>query len=276
MDEILIDEKKYISSKQAAKLTGYAKDYVGQLCREGRVPARLVGRSWYVLESAIQDHRFGPGNEDSREVTGALAPPALPWTKQSPHYETPSDEFTAILPPVKSKKPDPVDTRTEDTTSQEPESLQSSWKAWFDRVGETIESVMPSAPEQVTTPPVPEFEATEAADEPTQDAEREVAAEEAEVNIPIHTIYEAPIEKRSVERESAVEIQTLEETTNKPPTVQKEVLRKGRSNRLVQTLLVAIALLVIGVTILNTGYLDRYVVSVNQASVITGVNLYNK
>jgi len=59
MEEIILDEKKYISSKQAAKVTGYAKDYIGQLCREGRVQARLVGRSWYVLESAILDHRFG-------------------------------------------------------------------------------------------------------------------------------------------------------------------------------------------------------------------------
>jgi hypothetical protein len=59
MDELIIDDKKFISSKQAAKITGYAKDYVGQLCREGRVPAQLVGRSWYVLESAIKDHRFG-------------------------------------------------------------------------------------------------------------------------------------------------------------------------------------------------------------------------
>ncbi|PIR83133.1 hypothetical protein COU19_02080 [Candidatus Kaiserbacteria bacterium CG10_big_fil_rev_8_21_14_0_10_56_12] len=60
MDEVIIDERKYISAKQAAKVTGYARDYVGQLCREGRVKARLVGRAWYVLESAIQDHRFGP------------------------------------------------------------------------------------------------------------------------------------------------------------------------------------------------------------------------
>ncbi|MHB1163603.1 MAG: hypothetical protein ACYCZZ_03760, partial [Minisyncoccota bacterium] len=63
MDELLIEGKKYISSKQAAKITGYAKDYIGQLCREGRVSARLVGRSWYVLEAAIQDHRFGAVEE---------------------------------------------------------------------------------------------------------------------------------------------------------------------------------------------------------------------
>ena len=84
MDEILIEEKRYISSKRAAKITGYAKDYIGQLCREGRVPARLVGRSWYVLETAIQDHRFG-----NQEVE-------LP-VPESPKYEASPVE---ILPPV--------------------------------------------------------------------------------------------------------------------------------------------------------------------------------
>ncbi len=59
MDELTFGGKKYISSKKAAKITGYAKDYVGQLCREGRVKARLVGRSWYVLEESIREHRFG-------------------------------------------------------------------------------------------------------------------------------------------------------------------------------------------------------------------------
>jgi hypothetical protein len=51
MDELTLDDKAYLSSKRAAQVTGYAKDYVGQLCREGRVEARLVGRNWYVLES---------------------------------------------------------------------------------------------------------------------------------------------------------------------------------------------------------------------------------
>jgi hypothetical protein len=59
MEEVLLDGQRYVSSKRAAKITGYAKDYVGQLCREGKVPAQLVGRGWFVLESAIREHRFG-------------------------------------------------------------------------------------------------------------------------------------------------------------------------------------------------------------------------
>lgn len=106
MDEILIDERKYVSSKQAAKVTGYAKDYIGQLCREGRVPARLVGRSWYVLETAIHDHRFGTqGIEDENNQTTKEPSSVLPPTWESPRYEA----FPAeILPPLRAQEPEPI------------------------------------------------------------------------------------------------------------------------------------------------------------------------
>lgn len=60
MEESLeFDGKRYISSKRAASLVGYTKDYVGQLCRGGKVEARLVGRSWYVSEESIRKHKLG-------------------------------------------------------------------------------------------------------------------------------------------------------------------------------------------------------------------------
>ncbi|MDO8231969.1 MAG: hypothetical protein Q7T37_02090 [bacterium] len=96
MDEILIEEKKYVSSKRAAKITGYAKDYIGQLCREGRVPARLVGRSWYVLESAIQDHRFGDQSHEEKEREAASSS-VFPGTWGTPRYEA---SVIESIPPV--------------------------------------------------------------------------------------------------------------------------------------------------------------------------------
>lgn len=53
MDELTISGKKYISSKRAHETTGYAKDYIGQLARGGKIPATRVGRSWYVDEEAL-------------------------------------------------------------------------------------------------------------------------------------------------------------------------------------------------------------------------------
>ena len=49
--------KKYISASRAADITGYANDYIGQLCRSKKITATLVGRGWYVLESEILDHK---------------------------------------------------------------------------------------------------------------------------------------------------------------------------------------------------------------------------
>lgn len=56
MDELVISGKKYISSKRASELTGYAKDYIGQLARGGKVPATRIGRAWYVDEIALTLH----------------------------------------------------------------------------------------------------------------------------------------------------------------------------------------------------------------------------
>jgi hypothetical protein len=56
MDELDFKGKKYISSRRAAELTDYAKDYVGQLAREGKVLATRVGRSWFVEEEDILRH----------------------------------------------------------------------------------------------------------------------------------------------------------------------------------------------------------------------------
>ncbi len=65
MDEIIVNQIKYISSKRASAATGYAKDYVGQLVRQGKVDARKVGRSWYVNEVQILQHS---GKSSPKEI----------------------------------------------------------------------------------------------------------------------------------------------------------------------------------------------------------------
>lgn len=52
--DLYFDGATYISAKRAAKISGYVNDYIGQLCRDGKLQAKMVGRSWYVsLESLI-------------------------------------------------------------------------------------------------------------------------------------------------------------------------------------------------------------------------------
>jgi excisionase family DNA binding protein len=53
MDEVIIKGIKYISSKRAAKETGYTKDYIGQLVRLGKLKATKVGRAWFIDEREV-------------------------------------------------------------------------------------------------------------------------------------------------------------------------------------------------------------------------------
>lgn len=54
---IFCNGKEYISASRAALESGYAADYVGQLCRSGKIPAKLIGRSWYVDIDALLIHK---------------------------------------------------------------------------------------------------------------------------------------------------------------------------------------------------------------------------
>ncbi len=57
-DALILEHKNYISAKRAAQITGYTSDYVGQLCRAGKLECKMVGRSWFVLEDSILKHKF--------------------------------------------------------------------------------------------------------------------------------------------------------------------------------------------------------------------------
>lgn len=56
-DSLAIDGKIYLSSRRAAEIAGYSKDYVGQLCRSGKLVCRSIGRLWYVDEVSLRKHQ---------------------------------------------------------------------------------------------------------------------------------------------------------------------------------------------------------------------------
>lgn len=254
MDEILIEDKKYISSKQAAKVTGYAKDYIGQLCREGRVPARLVGRSWYVLESAIADHRFGNpviDNETSKKTKdpSPMHQRTLQSTWESPRYESSPVE---ILPSVNRLSAESTDNQEEGYgVSQEP--LEDSWQEWFKRFDKiNTESIA------VTTQ--------------KEEKEHEVEEQTKEVQIPIHAIHHAfpkEVPQRNV-KERQIEQQEL--------PIQEEIRHKKEKGimKVIQIIAVSLAAITFIIAVIGTGYFDKYIVSSKRASIITGILLYNK
>lgn len=57
MEVLELNGKRYSKASTAAREVGYAVDYVGQLCRAGKIDAQLVGRSWYVPLDELRRHK---------------------------------------------------------------------------------------------------------------------------------------------------------------------------------------------------------------------------
>lgn len=55
--ELFFDGDKFISSRRAAKIGAYTNDYIGQMCRDGKLTCKMVGRTWYVSEKALLVHK---------------------------------------------------------------------------------------------------------------------------------------------------------------------------------------------------------------------------
>ena len=98
-DSITLDGKRYISSKRAAQLGGYTKDYVGQMCRSGKLTAKLLGRNWYILEDSLKSHK---GNKKSRN--SLLDKTSMSYTKETPSYKVSIDDRPLNPTPIKSNK----------------------------------------------------------------------------------------------------------------------------------------------------------------------------
>jgi hypothetical protein len=55
-DDIIMDGKTYLTASEAARLTGYTNDYIGQLCRAGKVEGKIVGRTRYVCRESLETY----------------------------------------------------------------------------------------------------------------------------------------------------------------------------------------------------------------------------
>lgn len=265
MDEILIDEKKYVSSKRAAKVTGYAKDYIGQLCREGRVPARLVGRSWYVLESAIHDHRFGTPKVEHKEkspVVEADSHLKLQSTWESPRYEATTPE---ILPSInRLRNTDYKAPITQELSPEEVSTESAEAQSGFqDTQNEPVEEKKSEPLAQGT----PNNEAVE---------HTPFTVEDGEVNIPVHTLYELPPESllpNHPQKQVRAEVQP--EPIREPQRSRGfDIVRVALT--ILKALSVVVALLVALVAAVSTGYFDKLIASHNRATQITGIGTYIK
>jgi hypothetical protein len=57
MDSLTLDGKVYMKAAKAAGLVGYTPDYIGQLCRKGALDGIVLGKTWYVREQSVLEHK---------------------------------------------------------------------------------------------------------------------------------------------------------------------------------------------------------------------------
>ncbi len=280
MDELTFDDKKYISTKLAAKVTGYAKDYVGQLCREGRVPARQVGRSWYVQESAIRDHRFGSlknEKEISAEEEKKYKTTSISSTWDAPRYEAvEAEQLPQVHRPkeVLDSPKDPIKPTDKNQLEQSENpalasSLQKGWDEWFSNIKTSEKEVNHEMPTEIKITKVP-----------TTDIE---SSSEEKESVPLHVFHEneEPIHREeekvpdsSIEVEKNIAYTQEEELPTNPVSVERR--KGGFLVRSFVGLLILIALATTSFAIIASGYTDTYMVSFKPATFITGISIYNK
>ena len=255
MEEITIADKVYVSSKRAAKITGYAKDYVGQLCREGRVEARLVGRNWYVLESALREHRFGGREKAEEQVPETPAQPheaVSAWERPQYAHETP------VLVPTLESRPKPQ-------VIAAPEDMQSAWRQWFEQKPQPAlpdgsedftDDLLPMAlPEE----PValsrirPEETAPEALYVPEDSS---IAKEEV---VELHRSYQSRETGEIIPEESSMVVDLCNvETPKRTRAVKVRRLPGGASTAVTRAVIIVLALVAVLVGIIGSGYADSF------------------
>lgn len=72
MKSIVLHGTEFIKASDAAKAHGYTTDYIGQLCRSGKIEAQLVGRTWYVTESSLLQHRKNRYRSSQKKTKEAI------------------------------------------------------------------------------------------------------------------------------------------------------------------------------------------------------------
>jgi hypothetical protein len=237
MEELTIDGKTYLSSKRAAKVTGYAKDYIGQLCREGRVEAKLVGRAWYVYQPSLEEHR----QNDERVKKAKKGEESLPQVGFSSPFPSPAPEETAEsaiesvweapsyvaeeiteIPSVAPKEELEQELHAPVSVSE----MQAEWQEWFKQK------------EEKPIPPVREVPAP---------LETMVELPKAEV-VPVHRIVSdiAPLPVR----EEAV---SVKRSPQRAPTSKK---RQQKAPATSKALLIAFTVIAASITLIATGLLE--------------------
>src|ERR1700689_5729110 len=78
-DEIVIQGSRYVSAARAAKESGFVRDYIARLCRQGVVRGQQIDSAWYVDPKSLQQFltdrkdRQDRRNEELRRASRAIS-----------------------------------------------------------------------------------------------------------------------------------------------------------------------------------------------------------
>jgi hypothetical protein len=194
MDTISLNGEDYIKSNVIARELGYTNDYVGQLCRAGKVKSALIGRSWYVLESSIREHkkdRYRNANTKNRQEIKKALHEARETEDKVRHLALPGSNF---LHRGKQSNIEYV----QDSSELVPVLVEKD-QSHAVRTGTTLEIVAADAeklninsvdkPYKITRTPLPTFtvkgqlKVTEGSEESVSDKVKEILKESKEQSI---------------------------------------------------------------------------------------------
>ena len=96
MNSVSINNKEYFKASSVAREFGYTTDYLGQLCRAGKIDAELVGRSWYVDKRSLEEHKGGRYRSAAKKSKEALA--AAKQSTLTDPAQQPRKSFYSRLP----------------------------------------------------------------------------------------------------------------------------------------------------------------------------------
>ena len=92
---VIFQGKKYISSKRASKVSDYSSDYIGQLCRAGKLDGKMFGHTWFITEESLVAHQAISASAESFK-NRALNFKKLSSSKTGVDEDTSSDEVGRI------------------------------------------------------------------------------------------------------------------------------------------------------------------------------------
>ncbi len=285
MNEITLEGKKYLSSKKAAEITGYSKDYVGQLCREGRVKARLVGRNWYVLEDSIHEHRFGKKNTSESAENGSQKAENA-WEMANYSHEEEVAPLPTLIFQEKIQEINILDGRNpllseelaKDSAKEKAqaipvsekliEEMHSAWKDWFSTIPE----------EKIATEPIYEEEETPVMLEKVEDEEvdpvkiekiEEPEDENAEVQVNLHKVDEkeeeiVPIHRSFTAPARYTPVYNSPILPEQGRILQERVVtQKKPASAALRSLFIVLGLVAVASTVIGSGYASSYLEKYN-------------